>query len=214
MRQNGQKYGPPCPFTKDDTTTHSLSLSTLVILARLLVQEKEYKTSPEQMCRSNAIPWCIPCIPKNCCANNVTVYPTVSFGRLLTMKGDTRIGTANTVLRACRSVVTKRELSKAAKLSICKSVFVPILTYGHEPWVKIKSVMSEVQVAKMFFLRRVHCVTLRNRVCSCEICKALNLKPHLLRIEISATLIRPCVLNTSEIIGEASPAGYTQRNAD
>jgi len=101
MRQNGQKYGPPCPFTKDDTTTHSLSLSTLVILARLLVQEKEYKTSPEQMCRSIAIPWCIPCIPKNCCANNVTVYPTVSFGRLLTMKGDTRIGTANTVLRAC-----------------------------------------------------------------------------------------------------------------
>ena len=29
----------------------------------------------------------------------------------------------------------KRELSKKAKLSIFKAVFVPILTYGHESWV-------------------------------------------------------------------------------
>ena len=65
----------------------------------------------------------------------------------------------------------------------------------------------------MVFLRRVHCVTLRNRVCSCEILEALNLKPYLLRVEISATLVRPCVLNAPEIIGEASPAGYSKKKA-
>jgi len=41
------------------------------------------------------------------------------------------IGEANTVLRELyRSVVTKRELSNTAKLSVIKSIFVPILTYG------------------------------------------------------------------------------------
>jgi len=40
---------------------------------------------------------------------------------------------ANALLRALhRSVVTKREISKTAKLSVFKSVFVPIITYGHE----------------------------------------------------------------------------------
>ena len=33
------------------------------------------------------------------------------------------------------TVVTKRELSRKAKLSIYSSIFVPILTYGHEGWV-------------------------------------------------------------------------------
>ncbi|TWW77310.1 Proton-coupled folate transporter Heme carrier protein 1 PCFT/HCP1 [Takifugu flavidus] len=34
-----------------------------------------------------------------------------------------------------RSVVVKRELSRKAKLSIYRSIFVPTLTYGHELWV-------------------------------------------------------------------------------
>jgi len=45
---------------------------------------------------------------------------------------DTRIGKANAVLRELYcSVVSKRELSKNAKLSVFKSVFDLILTYGH-----------------------------------------------------------------------------------
>jgi len=41
---------------------------------------------------------------------------------------DTRIGKANAVLRELyRSVVTKRELLNTAKLSVFKSIFVPIL---------------------------------------------------------------------------------------
>jgi len=46
---------------------------------------------------------------------------------------DTRIGKANAVLRELHhSVVTKWELSNTTNLSVFKSVFVPILTYGPE----------------------------------------------------------------------------------
>jgi len=48
-------------------------------------------------------------------------------------KIDTRIGEASSVLRELHcSVVTKRELSNTTKLPVFKSVFVPILTCGHE----------------------------------------------------------------------------------
>ena len=45
---------------------------------------------------------------------------------------DARISKASAVMRA---FVMKRELSRREKLSISKTVFVPILTYGHESWV-------------------------------------------------------------------------------
>ena len=46
---------------------------------------------------------------------------------------DTLIRTANEVLRELYcSMVTKRELPKTAKLSVFKSVFLQILTCGHE----------------------------------------------------------------------------------
>jgi len=46
---------------------------------------------------------------------------------------DTRIGKSNAFLRESYcSVVTKRELSKTAKLSVLKLVVLPILTCGHE----------------------------------------------------------------------------------
>jgi len=46
---------------------------------------------------------------------------------------ETRIGRANVVLPGLYcSVVTKRELSNTAKLSVYKSVFVPILPCGLE----------------------------------------------------------------------------------
>ena len=59
---------------------------------------------------------------------------------------DTRIGKASAVMRALHnSVAMKRELSKKAKLSIFKAVFVPILTYGHEYWKMTERVRSLVQ---------------------------------------------------------------------
>jgi len=84
------------------------------------------------------------------------------------MEVDTRIGEVKSVLRELyRSVVTKRELSNTAELSVFKSVFVPILTYGHESWVMIERILSQVQAAEMGILRRVHGVQLREKVRSC-----------------------------------------------
>ena len=90
---------------------------------------------------------------------------------------DTRIGEANAVLRELyRSVVTKRELSNTAKLSGFNSVFVPILTNGHESSVLTERILSQKQAAEMRFLRRAHNATLRDKVRSCEIRKALNIE--------------------------------------
>ena len=49
------------------------------------------------------------------------------------------------------SVMMKRELLKKAKLSIFKTVFVAILTYGHESLVMTKRMRLVVQASKMSF---------------------------------------------------------------
>ena len=99
---------------------------------------------------------------------------------------DTRIGKASAVMRALHySVVMKRELSKKAKLSIFKAVFVPILTYGHESWIITERMRSQVQASEMRFLRRIEGVALFNKLRSSEIRKSLNIEPLLLRIERS-----------------------------
>ena len=99
---------------------------------------------------------------------------------------DTRIGKASAVMRALHySVVIKRELSKKAKLSIFKAVFVPILTYGHESCVMTERMRSQVQASEMRFLRRskeLHCLT---RCVALKFEKSLNIEPLLLRIERS-----------------------------
>ena len=83
------------------------------------------------------------------------------------------------------SIVVKRELSKKAKLSVFKIVFVPILTYGQECWVMTEKVRSQVQASEMF-LQRIEGVTvLFNKVRSSKIRKSLNIEPLLLRIERS-----------------------------
>ena len=66
---------------------------------------------------------------------------------------DTRIGKANAVMRQfCRSIVLKRELCTKVKLSVFRSIFVSILTCGHECWVMIERVRFRVQAAEMGFL--------------------------------------------------------------
>jgi len=50
-----------------------------------------------------------------------------------------------------RSVVTNRELSNTANLSVIKSFFVLILTNDPESWVMTEIILSQRQVAKMAF---------------------------------------------------------------
>ena len=90
---------------------------------------------------------------------------------------------ASSVTRALYySVVIKRELSKRTNLSIFKTVFVPILTYGHESWLMTQRVRSQVQASEIRFLRTIEGVTLLNKVRSSEIRKSLNIEPLLFRI--------------------------------
>ena len=74
---------------------------------------------------------------------------------------DTRKGKASAVMQALHySVVIKQKLSKKAKLSIFKTVFVPILTNGHESWVMTERLQSQVQATEMRFLQRIEGGTL------------------------------------------------------
>ena len=84
-----------------------------------------------------------------------------------------------------RSVVLKRELCTKAKLSIFRSVYVPILTYGHECWIMNEKVRSRVQAAEMGFSRRISGLTLLDKVKSADIRESLNIELLLLRLERS-----------------------------
>ena len=81
--------------------------------------------------------------------------------------------------------VMKRALSKKAKLLFFKTVFVPILTFGHESWVMTERVRSQLQASKMNFLRRIEGVRLFNKVSSSEIRKCLTIEPLLFQTERS-----------------------------
>ncbi|KAI3355686.1 hypothetical protein L3Q82_004279 [Scortum barcoo] len=84
------------------------------------------------------------------------------LGVLFTSEGkmereiDRRIGAASAVMRSVYRtvVVVKKELSRKAKLSIYRSIYVPTLTYGHELWVMTERTRSRIQAAEMSFLRR------------------------------------------------------------
>jgi len=84
------------------------------------------------------------------------------------------------------SVVTKRWLSKNTKLSVFKSVFVPILTCGHGSSMTTERIMSKEETAEMGYL---HFVTKSTGL------KCVNL----------AMLVRPCVQNALGRNGERSP---------
>ena len=62
---------------------------------------------------------------------------------------DVRSGKASAVMQALHhSVVLKRELRRKAKLSVFKSIFVPILTNGHEFWILTTRMKSQKQASK------------------------------------------------------------------
>ena len=72
-----------------------------------------------------------------------------------------------------------------AKLSIFRSVYIPILTYGHECWIMNEKVRSRVHAAEMGFLRRISGLTSLDEVKSADIRESLNVESLLLRLERS-----------------------------
>ncbi|KAI3352435.1 hypothetical protein L3Q82_005389 [Scortum barcoo] len=114
------------------------------------------------------------------------------LGVLFTSEGkmereiDRQIGAASAVMRSVyRTAVVKKELSRKAKLSIYRSIYVPTLTYGHELWVMTERTRSRIQAAEMSFLRRVAGRSLRDRVRSSVTREELGVEPLLLHIERS-----------------------------
>ena len=135
------------------------------------------KISPDKteiMCLSSHLVQC------SLQTNGVTVkktekfkYPGVTFSSDVRQDNelDTRIAKASAVMRQLyRSVVLKRELCTKAKLSTFRSVFVSILTCGHECWVMIERVRSHVQAANMDFLQKVRGLSLLDKVKSTDFC--------------------------------------------
>ena len=61
---------------------------------------------------------------------------------------DTHIGKANVVMHQLYQISrTEMRAVYEGKLSVFRSVFVPVLTYGHECWVMTEKVRSQVQAA-------------------------------------------------------------------
>ena len=71
------------------------------------------------------------------------------------------------------------------KLSVFKSVYIPILTYCHETWVMTERTRSRIQAAEMRFLRGVAGVTRLDRIRNTSIRDSLGVEPLLLQIERS-----------------------------
>jgi len=75
----------------------------------------------------------------------------------------TGVGTANALpCKLYHSVFTKQEIPNIAKLSFFKSVFVPILTYGHGSWVMTERILSQEQGQRWVFAKSSQCDTLRH----------------------------------------------------
>ena len=83
------------------------------------------------------------------------------------------------------SVVIKRELSRKAKLSVFKSVFVSILTYGHESWIMTERVRSHMASVRKKFLWKIEGVAMFDKHRNTAIWESLNIESLLLRIERS-----------------------------
>ena len=63
-------------------------------------------------------------------------------------------------------LILRHKLSKKAKLLVFKSIFIYILTYGHEYWVMTERVRSPMQAFKIRFLQNIKEVMMFDKVCN------------------------------------------------
>jgi len=71
------------------------------------------------------------------------------------------------------------DVKSSALFSVFKSVFVPVLTCGHESCEMAERAPSQVQAAKMRVLRWIDGATFAGEVHSCDSRKSLNVEPLL-----------------------------------
>nr|CAH7735643.1 unnamed protein product [Callosobruchus chinensis] len=77
-----------------------------------------------------------------------------------------------------RSFICKKEISRKTKITVYKTIFRPVLTFGSESWLLSDRQKSKIQALEMKYLRGVKGVTrrdkIRNEVIRSEICTAKN----------------------------------------
>lgn len=82
-----------------------------------------------------------------------------------------------------KAFITKREISKKAKITVFNTIFKPILTYGSESWILNNQTKSKIQALEMRYLRAVKGVTRRDRIKNEKIREELGVEPILQSIE-------------------------------
>lgn len=97
---------------------------------------------------------------------------------------NTRIENAARMYHSLKnSFIGKKEVSIKAKMSVYRTVFVPILTFGCESWVLTSSMKSKIQSMEMKYLRRVLGITRKDKIRNTTVRAELQVKPVLERIE-------------------------------
>ena len=113
---------------------------------------------------------------------------------------------------AVTKAVVKWELSQKAKLSICKSKYVPILTYGHVIEVVTERIKLQIQAVQMSFLCRVSGLSLTDKVRSLDILKSSMQSCFSSKsrgASWAGTILSGCLLDASwgRCFGHAQPGG-------
>jgi hypothetical protein len=82
-----------------------------------------------------------------------------------------------------QNFIKKKEISKKTKMTVFKTIYRPILTYGSETWVLTRPMKSKIQAIEMKYLRAVKGITRRDRIRNTEVRKELETEPILEYIE-------------------------------
>ncbi|KAK0136656.1 Nucleoredoxin-like protein 1 [Merluccius polli] len=120
-----------------------------------------------------------------------------------TLRGG-RIGVVSAVMRTLQgSVVVKRELSRKAKLSIYRSIFIP----SPMLWIVTERIRSRVQADEMSFLCRVAGLSLRDRVRSSVIREELETMFDVEEVPTVVVLLPDCSVLSLNAVQEICSLG-------
>ena len=79
--------------------------------------------------------------------------------------------------------IGKKEISVKTKMSVYKTVYRPVLSYGSESWTLTRPLKSKIQAVEMKYLRKVKGITRRDRVRNEQVREELNIEPIISTIE-------------------------------